>query len=76
MDDKYKAQLKEVEYNKKLVKRQIKKAMKGKLRLPSGNHIVEASPGGILNILEDQLRDLEIQKSYIMQRIKEEDNVL
>ncbi len=76
MDDKYKAQLKEVEYNKKLVKRQIKKAMKGKLRLPSGNNIVEASPGGILNILEDQLRDLEIQKSYIMQRIKEEDNVL
>mgnify|MGYP007059989312 CR=1 FL=1 len=76
MDDKYKAQLKEVEYNKKLVKRQIKKAMKGKLRLPSGNNIVEASPGGILNILEDQLRDLEIQKSYIMQRIKEEDKVL
>ena len=76
MDDKYKAQLKEVEYNKKLVKRQIKKAMKGKLRLPSGNNIVEASPGGILNILEDQLRDLEIHKSYIMQRIKEEDNVL
>lgn len=76
MDDKYKTQLEEAEYNKKLIKRQIKKAMKGKLKLPSGNHIVEASPGGILNILEDQLRDLEIQKSYIMQRIKEEDNVL
>lgn len=76
MDDKYKAQLEEVEYNRKLVKRQIKKAMKGELKLPSGNHIVEASPGGLLNILEDQLRDLEIQKGHIMQRIKEEDNVL
>lgn len=76
MNDKYKAQLEEVEYNKKLVKQQIMKAKKGKLLLPPGNGIVEASSGGLLNILEDQLRDLEIQKGRIMQRIKEEDNVL
>lgn len=67
MDDKYEAQL---------AKRQIKKAMKGKLKLPSGNHIVEASPGGILNILEDQLRDLEIQKSYIIKEMEENQNVV
>ena len=76
MNDKYEAQLAEVEYNRKLVKQQISKAKKGKLLLPPGNGIVEASPGGLLNILEDQLKDLEIQKGRIMQRIKEEDNVL
>ena len=72
MNDKYEAQLKEVEYNRKLVKQQISKAKKGKLFLTPGNGIVEASPGGLLNILEDQLRDLEIQKGHIMRRIKEE----
>ena len=71
MDDKCKAQLEEVKYNQKLVKKQIRKAKKGKLLLPTGNGIFEASPGGILNILEDQLRDLEIQKSHIMREMEE-----
>lgn len=76
MNDKYEAQLAEVEYNKKLVKRQIKKAMEGMLKLPSGNNIVEASPGGILNILEDQLRDLEIQKGHIVREMEENQDVV
>lgn len=76
MDDKCSAQLEEIEYNRKLLKQQISKAKQGKLLLPPGNGIVEASPGGLLNILEDQLRDLEIQKGHIMQEMKEEENVL
>ena len=70
-DDKYKTQLEEVEYNKNLIKRQIQKVKRGKFLLPTGNGIVEASPGGILNILEEQLRDLEIQKSKILKEMEE-----
>lgn len=76
MNAKCSAQLEEIEYNRKLLKKQIRKAKKGKLLLPPGNGLTEISPGAILCILEDQLRDLEIQKGHIMQETKEEENVL
>ncbi len=68
MDDKYKARLEEVEKNIRITKRQIKKAKARKLSLPAGNHVICDTNGGILCILEDQLRDLIIQQAHIKKR--------
>lgn len=73
MDDKYKARLEEVAENIRITKRQIKRAKARKLSLPPGNHVICDSDGGMLCILEDQLRDLIIQQAHIKKEIEKEE---
>ena len=72
MSDNLKEQLEEIEYNRKLLEKQIRKAKKGKLLLPPGNGLTEITPGAISCILEDQLQDLEIQEAEIKTQMEEE----
>lgn len=72
MSDNLKEQLEEIEYNRMLLEKQIRKAKKGKLLLPPGNELTEISPGAILCILKDQLLDLEIQEAEIKTQMEEE----
>lgn len=73
MDDEksLKAQLSEAERNITLTKRLLKKAESGQIRVSPGAGITVTAPYGQVEILNDQLRDLEIQKGDIEQRLKE-----
>lgn len=73
MDDEksLKAQLAEVKRNITLTKRLLKKAEAGQIRVSPGAGLTVTAPYGQVEILNDQLRDLEIQKGEIEQRLKE-----
>ena len=72
MDDEksLKAQLAEVKRNITLTKRLLKKAEAGQIRVSPGAGLTITAPYGQVEILNDQLRDLEIQKGEIEQRLK------
>ena len=73
MDDEksLKAQLSEVKRNITLTKRLLKKAEAGQIRVSPGAGVTVTEPYGQVEILKGQLRDLEIQKGDIEQRLKE-----
>ena len=72
MDDEksLKAQLAEVKRNITLTKRLLKKAEAGQIRVSPGAGLTVTASYGQVEILNDQLRDLEIQKGEIEQRLK------
>ena len=73
MDDEksLKAQLAEAKRNITLTKRLLKKAEAGQIRVSPGAGLTVTASYGQVEILNDQLRDLEIQKGEIEQRLKE-----
>ena len=72
MDDEksLKAQLAEAKRNITLTKRLLKKAEAGQIRVSPGAGLTVTTSYGQVEILNDQLRDLEIQKGEIEQRLK------
>lgn len=72
MDDEksLKAQLSEAERNITLTKRLLKKAEAGQIRVSPGAGLTVTASYGQVDILKGQLRDLEIQKGEIEQRLK------
>ncbi|MCI7334063.1 MAG: hypothetical protein MSH34_03960 [Oscillospiraceae bacterium] len=72
MDDEksLKAQLAEAKWNITLTKRLLKKAEAGQIRVSPGAGVTITAPYGQADILKGQLRDLEIQKGDIEQRLK------
>lgn len=72
MDDEksLKALLSEAKRNIRLTKRLLKKAEAGQIRVSPGAGITVTAPYGQVEILNDQLRDLEIQKGDIERRLK------
>ena len=72
MDDEksLKALLSEAERNITLTKKLIKKAEAGQIRVSPGAGLTVTASYGQVEILNDQLRDLEIQKGEIEQRLK------
>ncbi len=72
MDDEksLKAQLSEAKRNIRLTKRLLKKAEAGQIRVSPGAGVTVTAPYGQVEILKGQLRDLEIQKGEIEQRLK------
>ena len=72
MDDEksLKAQLAEVKRNITLTKKLLKKAEAGQIRVSPGAGLTVTASYGQVEILNDQLRDLEIQKGEIEQRLK------
>lgn len=72
MDDEksLKAQLAEAKRNITLTKRLLKKAEAGQIHVSPGAGLTVTAPYGQVEILNDQLRDLEIQKGEIEQRLK------
>ena len=72
MSDNLKNQLDEVHRNIRLTKRQIKKAKSGGYQtLPRMDYSFE-SPCWATLVLEDQLRDLQIQEADIKRQMEEE----
>lgn len=73
MDDEksLKAQLSEAKWNITLTKRLLKKAEAGQIRVSPGAGLTVTASYGQVDILKGQLRDLEIQKGDIEQRLKE-----
>ena len=73
MDDEksLKAQLAEAKWNITLTKKLLKKAEAGQIRVSPGAGVTITAPYGQADILKGQLRDLEIQKGDIEQRLKE-----
>ena len=73
MDDEksLKAQLSEAKRNITLTKRLLKKAEAGQIRVSPGAGVTVTASYGQVDILKGQLRDLEIQKGDIEQRLKE-----
>ena len=72
MDDEksLKALLSEAKRNIRLTKMLIKKAEAGQIRVSPGAGLTVTASYGQVEILNDQLRDLEIQKGEIEQRLK------
>lgn len=72
MDDEksLKALLSEAKRNIRLTKKLIKKAEAGQIRVSPGAGVTVTAPYGQVEILNDQLRDLEIQKGEIERRLK------
>lgn len=72
MDDEksLKALLAEVKRNITLTKRLLKKAEAGQIRVSPGAGLTVTASYGQVEILNDQLCDLEIQKGDIEQRLK------
>ena len=70
MSDNLKEQLDEVHRNIRLTKKLIKKAEAGQIRVSPGAGLTVTASYGQVEILNDQLRDLEIQKGEIEQRLK------
>ena len=73
MDDEksLKAQLAEAKWNITLTKKLLKKAEAGQIHVSPGAGLTITAPYGQADILKGQLRDLEIQKGDIEQRLKE-----
>ncbi len=73
MDDEksLKAQLAEAKWNITLTKKLLKKAEAGQIRVSPGAGLTVTASYGQVDILKGQLRDLEIQKGDIEQRLKE-----
>ena len=72
MSDNLKEQLDEVHRNIRLTKRQIKKAKNGGYQTLSGVDYSFESPCWATLVLEDQLRDLQIQEADIKRQMEEE----
>ena len=72
MDDEksLKALLSEAKRNIRLTKKLIKKAEAGQIRVSPGAGLTVTASYGQVEILNDQLRDLEIQKGEIERRLK------
>ena len=72
MDDEksLKAQLAEAKRNITLTKRLLKKAEAGQIRVRPGAGLTVTASYGQVDILKGELRDLEIQKGDIEQRLK------
>lgn len=72
MDDEksLKAQLAEAKWNITLTKKLLKKAEAGQIHVSPGAGLTITASYGQVEILNDQLRDLEIQKGEIEQRLK------
>ena len=72
MDDEksLKALLSEAKWNITLTKKLLKKAEAGQIHVSPGAGVTVTAPYGQVEILNDQLRDLEIQKGEIEQRLK------
>ena len=72
MDDEksLKAQLAEAKWNITLTKKLLKKAEAGQIRVSPGAGLTVTASYGQVDILKGQLRDLEIQKGDIEQRLK------
>ena len=72
MDDEksLKAQLAEAKRNITLTKKLLKKAEAGQTHVSPGAGVTVTAPYGQADILKSQLRDLEIQKGDIEQRLK------
>ena len=72
MDDEksLKALLAEAKRNITLTKKLLKKAEAGQIHVSPGAGLTVTAPYGQVEILNDQLRDLEIQKGEIEQRLK------
>ena len=72
MSDNLKNQLDEVHRNIRLTKRQIKKAKRGGYQTLPGMDYSFESPCWATLVLEDQLRDLQIQEADIKRQMEEE----
>lgn len=72
MSDNLKDQLDEVHRNIRLTKRQIKKAKNGGYQTFPGMGYSMESPCWATLVLEDQLRDLQIQEADIKRQMEEE----
>ena len=72
MDDEksLKAQLAEAKWNITLTKKLLKKAEAGQIHVSPGAGLTITAPYGQADVLKGQLRDLEIQKGDIEQRLK------
>ena len=72
MDDEksLKAQLAEAKWNITLTKKLLKKAEAGQIHVSPGAGLTITAPYGQADVLKGQLRDLEIQKGEIEQRLK------
>ena len=76
MKSKYELLLFEAEQNSKITRDQIKKVKAGEICWPKTENYIGYTQRAVLGILEEQLRDIEIQRRRILEKMKDDENVL